>query len=97
MRAYAVEGLRTPIVKLRSTVQQLELEVNGDTATATVVGHGCGTDCRHWRSLRSERITARHRDNGTVEDVSVRTSAGWRRRAHTKTIGNQVTAIDRKA
>jgi hypothetical protein len=94
MRSYAREGLRTPITALHNTIQ--ELDIHGDTATATTVvtgvAHVIDVDGRFGAKGAAHEIET----VATARDVWVRTSDGWRRQAHIKTVPNRMTAVDGK-
>jgi hypothetical protein len=91
MRAYAAEGLRTPIVAFHSTVQQFELDGGRATVTALVTGvaHIVDGDGRFGAKGAAHDVET----TATVRDVWIRTDH-WRRSSHTKVVANRITAVD---
>jgi hypothetical protein len=91
-RAYAAEGLRTPITAFHSSIEHLE--VDGDTAIATTAVKGVAHIVDSEGHFGAKGLAHDVETTASVRDVWVRTTDRWRRKSHTKIVANHVTAID---
>jgi hypothetical protein len=95
MRAYAVEGLQTPIEALHSSLENLDVVADRAVATAIVKGVAHIVDAEG--RFGAKGLTHDIETTATVRDEWVRTTDRWRRKSHTKIVANHVTAIDGRA
>jgi len=93
-RTYAAGDLRTPLQSFSNEIQQLDVE--GATATATTLVKGVARITDNGGRFGAKGADHDVETTATVRDVWVRVSDGWRRKSHTKIVGNRITAIDGK-
>jgi len=94
-RRYADEDLRTPMLSMSNHIQKIQID--GRTATTTTLVKGTASIMDFDGRFGSKKgVVHLVETTATVRDVWIKASDGWRRKSHTKIVGNRITAIDGK-
>jgi len=93
MRRYAAEGLQTRLITFHTTIQQFETA--NDAALVTAIVKGVARVVDRQGRWGAPGVAHDVETTATVRDSWVKTDR-WRRKSHTKSVANHLTAIDGK-